>query len=422
MRYTGRSGRRRLPASALAGTCAAALLAGAVTVGVASRPPGAAAAAEAVTRPADGTWLIDGRGYGHGRGMAQWGARAAAARGLSAEGILAFYYPGTVRTRVGNPALRVRVGADPELVVAPAPGLQVRWRGGLVRVPAAPGADQWKVGAYGSRLRLAARGRSGWAWWGPVLPAQVEVASSAPTLRAHWRDRTATDLRGVLTVTRSAGGTVVVVDRLPMESYLAGVVPRESPASWPLQALRAQAVAARTYAYASLKRPRSSLYDLCDSTACQVYGGARRLRPDGSRLSGEERSTTAAVAGTSGVVLLSAGRPATTEYSASNGGFSVSGGVPYLVARADPHVAGDPYATWQVTVTVADVGRKFSFSRLDRLRVVARSGGGSWGGRVLDVELVGLDGVGKPRAVRISGGTLRSALGLRSTYFRIGPG
>ena len=422
MRYTGGFRRGRLLASAAGGTCAAALLAGAVTAGVAGGPPAASAAAEAVTRPASGVWVVEGRGFGHGRGMSQWGARAAAAGGRSAGQILGFYYPGTVRARIGNPTLRVRVGTDPELVVTPAPGLRVSWAGGRVALPARPtaaGADRWKVGAYARTLRLAYRTRAGWTWWGPVLPRRVSMASSRPVLRVQWRDRTATEFRGVLAVTRAAGGSVVAVDRLPMESYLAGVVPRESPASWPAPALRAQAVAARTYAYAAVKRPRSSLYDLCDSTACQVYGGARQLWPDGSRLSGEERSTTAAVAGTRGVVLLSRGRPATTEYSASNGGWSAAGGVPYLVARSDPYTAGDPYRSWAVRVKVADVGRKFGFSRLDRLRVVARTGRGHWGGRVLDVELVGLDGVGKPRAVRVSGGAVRSALGLRSTYFRV---
>ncbi|HYT11097.1 MAG TPA: SpoIID/LytB domain-containing protein [Mycobacteriales bacterium] len=421
MRYTGEFRRRRLPAPVLAGTCAVALLAGAVATGIAGRPPAAAAGAEVVTRPASGVWVAEGGGFGHGRGMSQWGARAAALRGRTAEQIVAFYYPRTVRKAVGNPTVRVRVGTDPELVVSPSPGLRVSWRGGRLVLPARAQVRRWKVGAYAAGLRLAYHAGHGWRWWGPRLPAAVTVVSSRPVRRVHWRDRTATDYRGTLAVSRS-GRRVLVVDRLPMESYLAGVVPRESPASWPMQALRAQAIAARTYAYAAVRSPRSARYDLCDSTACQVYGGAARLRPDGTRLFGERRRTTAAVASTAGVVLLSGRRPATTEYSASNGGWSAPGGRPYLVGRRDPYRAGDPYLSWRVRVSVADLGRKFGFSRLDRLRVLRRDGHGAWGGRLLEVELTGLDGAGKPRAVTVGGGRLRRALGLRSTYFRLRAG
>lgn len=383
--------------------------------------PRAAAAAEVVVRPASNTWIVDGHGYGHGRGMSQWGARAAAAAGLSAERILAFYYPGTVRTGVGNPMIRVRVGTEPSLVLRPMAGLRVSWTGRSLVLPVVRGGLKWQVAASGSTLRLRYQTAKAWVWWGPVLPRQVTVTASNGVLRAYRSDRTSTDYRQSLIATRS-GSAVVTVNRLRLDTYLRGVVPRESPSYWPQQALRAQAVAARTYAYASVRSPRSVLWDICDTTACQVYGGAARYSAGGSRLYGEQATTTTAVAGTAGVVLTKAGRVIATEYSASNGGWIASGGTSYTPPRRDPYRAGDPYANWTFTVDVVALGKKFGLARLDRLQVTGRDGQGEWGGRVTQARLTGIDGVGKPRAVDITGSQLRSALGARDRYLRLRAG
>jgi SpoIID/LytB domain protein len=381
---------------------------------------GAAAAGETYVRPASGAWVIEGRGYGHGRGMAQWGARAAAVAGRDAQQILAFYYPGTTRAAIGNPLIRVRVGPDPNLVVGPAAGLRVAWRGGSIALPSSPGVDRWRILGRGAGLGLLYHDARGWRSWGPALPAVVEVTSSRPALRVHRRDSTSVDYRGSLAAARSGAGTVVV-NRLPMQAYLRGVVPRESPASWPVESLRAQAVAARTYAAAAMRAPRSSLYDLCDTTACQVYGGATRYAASGTRLSGEEPRTSAAIESTAGVVLTSGGRPAVTEFSASNGGFTVGGSLPYQVSKADPFTAGDPYRVWSQRVRVSDLAARFGLSRLDYVRVTGRDGRGAYGGRLTSVLLAG-SRAGKPYSTTVGGGTFRSALGLRSTYltFRTG--
>lgn len=420
MRYTGVFRRRRLLTSVVGGIGAVALLAGAGVAVVVGRPP-PASAAESVIRPPSGVWVVDGHGFGHGRGMSQWGARAAAAGGLSAERILGFYYPRSSGRRIGNPVLRVKVGTDPSLVVLPAPGLRVSWRGRVVSVPAVRGALRWQVAARGAGLQLRYRAATAWVWWGPALPARVDVTSSPSTLRRLLQDGTYTEYREVLTVLRS-GAAATVVNQVHLDTYLRGVVPRESPASWPAQALRAQAVAARTYAYGRLRSPLSGSYHICDTTSCQVYGGAARYRADGRRLSGEDASTNAAVASTAGLVLMVGSRLATTEYSASHGGWIAPGGTAALPGRRDPYRAGDPYLYWSVRVRVADVGRRFGFSRLDRLQVLRRDGQGEWGGRVLQARLSGLDGAGKPRAVTVGGAALRSALGVRSTYLRLRAG
>ncbi|HST64666.1 MAG TPA: SpoIID/LytB domain-containing protein [Mycobacteriales bacterium] len=403
------------------GIVAITLVAGAGAIMVGGHPPKAAAAAEVVARPASNTWIVDGHGYGHGRGMSQWGARAAAAGGRSAEQILAFYYPGTTRTRVGNPVIRVRVGTEPTVVLRPVGGMRVSWAGHSVLLPVVRGGLKWQIAPNGSTMRMRYRTAKAWVWWGPALPRQVAVTASRNVLRIIWPNGTSTDYREGLLATRS-GSSVVAVNRLRLDTYLRGVVPRESPSSWPQQALRAQAVAARTYAYASIRSPRSALWNICDTTACQVYGGATRYSAGGHRLYGEQATTTRAVTSTAGIVLTRAGRVATTEYSASNGGWIAAGGTSYLPARRDPYRAGDPYARWSFTVNVVALGKKFGLARLDKLQVTGRDGQGEWGGRVTQVRLTGIDGAGKPRAVVATGSQLRSALGAKDRYLRLRAG
>lgn len=413
--YTGVHRRRRLLTSSVAVMGAIALAAGAGAVMVAGNPPRAGAAPEVVTRPASGTWIIDGHGYGHGRGMSQWGARAAAAAGRSGEQILAFYYPGTTRRGIGNPVLRVKVGTDPFPQLRPVGGLRVYWGTRNAGLPVVRGAIRWQAAPWGTGLRMRYKTAAAWKWWGPALPGQVSFAAANGVLRAYRNDGRGTDYRETLQVFR-AGPTSSTVNKVHLEAYLRGVVPRESPASWPAQALRAQAVAARTYAYARIRNPLSSRYDICDTTACQVYGGAANYRSNGSRLSGEAASTNRAIAGTGGVILTRGGRPASTEYSASHGGWVA------VPAKKDPWTAGDPYATWSVRVPVSAVARYVGLRRLDQVQITGRDGAGQWSGRVLSATLTGIDGAGKPRAVRVSGSTLRAALGVKSTYLRIRKG
>jgi stage II sporulation protein D len=412
--------RRRLLTSTAAVIGAITVAAGASVVMVAGDPPRAAAAPEIVTRPASGTWIVDGHGYGHGRGMSQWGTRAAAAAGRSGEQILAFYYPGTTRTGVGDPMIRVRVGADAFPQLRPVGGLRVYWGTRNAGLPAIRGAIRWQAAPWGDGLRMRYKTARAWKWWGPALPGDLSFAAGGGVLRVYRNDGRGTDYRGTLRVYRS-GSTTVAVNRLRLDSYLRGVVPRESPASWPVQALRAQAVAARTYAYARLRSPLSSRYDICDTTSCQVYGGMTNYRADGSRISGEQASTDKAIAGTGGMILTRDGRPAATEYSASHGGW-IARGAPYLPPKKDPYTAGDPYATWSVRVSVAAVGRYAGLKRLDKVQITARDGAGQWGGRVLGATLTGIDGSGKPRAVQVSGSALRAALNVRSNYLRIRTG
>ena len=151
-----------------------------------------------------------------------------------------------------------------------------------------------------------------------------------------------------------SGASVSPVVALPMDTYLRGVVPNESPASWPAAALGAQAVAARSYTAYALDHPRTSTYDICDTTSCQVFRG-----------SGEQASTDAAITATAGVVMMYAGKAAFTEFSSSNGGWAADGGKPYLTAKQDPYEAasGNPYANWTTSLPVSAFESKWPAHR-----------------------------------------------------------
>ncbi len=386
-----------------------------------------AAAEEAYVRPADGVFQLRGHGFGHGRGMSQWGAQGAALSGLGAAQILGFYYPGTQLATIVDEPIRVRLSADPsQLRVSMAVGLTVvETSGAVTTLPA--GYGQWRFWPTATGLQL--QGNSGTAW--VVFPVSGATTVAAPLrfvapggIVRVWRaDGTSTDYRGTVTAI-PVGSTVDTVDTVSLEAYLRGVVPRESPASWLTAALSAQAVAARTYAARTLHAPGN--YDICDTTACQVYGGVTAYAVNGTATALEAASTDAAVAATAGqVVRTAAGALALTEYSASSGGWTAPGGQSYLVAQADPYdgiPAGNSSATWTAALPAAALEARYpGRGALNRLVVLARNGYGEWGGRVTSVRLEFANG-----SVDVTGDDIRFARpypsfadGLRSTWFTI---
>jgi len=149
-------------------------------------------------------------------------------------------------------------------------------------------------------------------------------------------------------------GKLLVVNRVDIEDYLLSVVPSESIPSWSLETLKAQAVAARTYAYYQLLHRQNKPYDLVDNEGDQVYGGVDREYP----------KTTKAVKLTQGEVLVYKGRPILAMYMANSGGhtadpravFNLS--KPYLVARPDPASLKGKMARWKRVFTVEEVEKR----------------------------------------------------------------
>jgi stage II sporulation protein D len=365
-------------------------------------PPAQAADRWAVS--AGSTVTISGHGYGHGHGMSQYGAQGAARQGLSHDQILAFYYAGTTPGKIAG-RVSVQISADTT------DDLLVRARSGLTLTDRKTGR-RWTLPRNGARLWRVATNRKGvtrvtyrtdrWHRW-RVLRGDGEIAAGGRpvTLVTPSGDR---PYRGRLRHASVAGGGHDTVNVLSLEAYLRGVVPLEMPATWSPAAVRAQAVAARTYAAYERAHPRSRHAQLCDTTSCQVYGGYAAEHP----------ASNAAIAATRGSVLLDGGRPAFTQFSSSSGGWTSAGSVPYLRAFEDVYDgwSGNPVHAWTVRLAPARLERAWPrIGTLRDIRVAARDGNGKWGGRVRSVTLTGSGG-----SVTVSGDTLRSVLGLRSTY------
>ena len=390
---------------------------------------GAGAATEPDILPVNGIFQLEGHGYGHGRGMSQWGAQGAATLGIRHAEILAFYYPGTTLSP-GNDARSLKVHItgdnDGDLEVRPATGLRVaaggdwsvlpkRLKGGHVSL--------WRVvPASGGRLRL--QGYSGGAWHNRkvhrkgAVPGPIALRGTKPssTVRVVISGSEERDYRGQAMAYRN-GSSLRVVNRVKMRDYLRSVVPSESFPSWAPAALESQSVAARTYALWRARYVPLGYADICDTTACQVYHGARRTNGRGvvNRV-WETPSTTAAIRATEGKYLTYGGAPALTEFSASNGGFSTNGNKPYLIAKADPWdgVVANNAHRWKFNLKASTVNRGYpEIGKIQALRVTKRDGNGDWGGRVLQVRLIG-----STRTITVVGTSFASRMGLRHSWWR----
>jgi stage II sporulation protein D len=350
-------------------------------------------------------WItIKGHGYGHGHGMSQYGAQGAAQQGRTFRQIANFYYPGTTWGNVRG-SVRVEISADTtdDLVVVARPGLRLRdgGNGPVTRLPA-NGASRWRISVNtAGEDRVAFLRNNRWRTWRGLEGKGSFSAGGAPvTLVTPSGQRR---YRGRLTAEAPSSGSRArdTINTLSLEDYLKGVVPLEMPALWKPAAVQAQAVAARTYA-AYEREHRTS--PLCDTTSCQVYGG----------YSAEHPASNQAVERTAHQALMYKGAPAFTQFSSSSGGWTSAGSVPYLPAKADPYDgwAGNPNHSWSTRISDTVIESHWpSIGNLTRITVIRRDGNGQWGGRVGSVRLVG----GRGRVV-VTGDTLRSVLGLRSTW------
>lgn len=359
--------------------------------------------------PPSATVTIAGRGYGHGHGMSQHGAEGAARQGLTHRQIVEFYYPGTSwGTSKGRVTVQISADTTDDVVVRARPRLSVKDLGTGVRTRLPDnGATSWRIKRVANGdLRVSYR-TTKWRRWRNLAGQGEFYAGGAPvTLVTPTGER---PYRGRLRAAVVPSGIDTVND-LTLESYLKGVVPLEIPAGWSPEAVRAQAVAARTYASYERAHPRSRAYQLCDTTSCQVYGGVAAEHP----------AASAAVVATKRQVLTAGGQPAFTQFSSSSGGWTSAGSVPYLTAQEDPYDGwtGNPVHTWTLKVDDARLERAWPrVGDLRKIEVLSRDGNGQWGGRVRSLRLTGSSG-----SVTTSGDTFRSVLGLRSTYltFQVG--
>jgi SpoIID/LytB domain protein len=372
------------------------------------------AVASTIRIPAHATLTIRGHGWGHGHGMSQYGALGAARKGLSAKQILRFYYP---HTRTGSVAGSVKVlitaDTDNNTTVVNRSGLQVHdlGRAGAKALPskgAAGRASKWRLSPAGHGRTDVSYRNHGWHVWRSLRgdaeflaagPITLVLRSGHVTYRGRLQSRTPVGAKP---------GRRVTVNKVSLEAYVKGVVPREMPASWKPAALRAQAVAARTYAAFEARSSTNPRWNLCDTSSCQVYGG----------VSAEVSTSNAAVVKTRHQVRMFHGAPAFTQFGSSDGGWTASGGEPYLTARKDPYekLSGNPYHSWTVKVPARRIAKAWpGLGNLRSITIDKRDGNGQWNGRVLTMSLHGSKG----DVPDITGDTFRSVLGLRSTWFTI---
>lgn len=209
----------------------------------------------------------------------------------------------------------------------------------------------------------------------------------------------------------SKGEQITLINHIEIEDYLYGVVPKEMGYSFHMESLKAQAVAARTFAMASKNKHKSEGFNLCDTTHCQVYGG----------MSVEHPNTNMAVDETKGLYVFYNGNIAETVYHSNNGGYIESskevwgGHFDYLVAKEDPFSKNTNASTWEMKLTNKELSGKIRAAGInigDILDVEILETTSA--NRVVNVKLIGTLG-----EETITGAKLRTILGMRSTWFDI---
>jgi SpoIID/LytB domain protein len=440
-RAAGRPATRRAIAVALAtllacGLALAALSPAAAAVPVTAERSSSPALPQVFDVSASSRLTIQGHGFGNGIGLSQWGAQGAASEHRTGSAILRFYYPHTVTTHVGDPTIRVLVSgtSGSGLDVAPAAGLVATdaATGDSVALPVA-GASRYRVvsRALGLLVQVLRTGHTGWTTLALTgrhgkrdhVGGPVTFSSTAPSLELLYSGGGGEAYQGRLVAARTGPGSLDAIDALPLQEYVAGVVPHESDPSWLPAALQAQAVAARTYAlYEADSTPAGQPYQICSTTYCQVYMGVALVSPSGARTPLQYASTTAATRATAGQVRTYAGAPIYAGYGASDGGWTVGDGTPYLVAKADPYdgIEAGSENTWSLPIAATSFAADFGLGSLSEIRVLSRDGHGDWGGRVGSVDIEGATSSGARRTVATTGAGVAGALGLMSTWWNVG--
>src|SRR3954451_10304324 len=359
----------------------------------------AAGAALFAAAPAHGAsnFTTRGAGYGHGVGMSQFGALGYAQHGASYRDILGHYYAGTTLGQAPDSIVRVllRTARSVSFTGATKAGNRPLQPDKVYRVTAELDGTMDLRSAKNHKLAK--------------YPAPLQVTGGQPlTLRGKATNgRTAGQYRGWLEFRPNPVGSVLAINAIGLEQYVAGVVAAESPSSWPAAALQAQAVAARTYAITTDAGGELGYTQYAD-TRSQMYRG----------VAAEAASTNAAVNATRGQVVTYGGRPVVTYFFSTSGGRtenveeSVLGTTPrpWLRSVNDPYDDVSPWHRWTVRMTMGQASKKLRGLVKGKFRgvVVVERGASP---RIRSADVVGSKG-----RTRVTGATLRRKLELRDTW------
>lgn len=300
-----------------------------------------------------------------------------------------------------------------------APDLRVGLASGRASVTIMPAEGKATAQTESSKtIALAANTAAAIRWQaGAFLVGREKLRGDVLTIRPSGAGELALDgrrYRGALEL-RHKGGGLTAVNIVPVDDYLRSVVPEEMPVDWPAEAIKAQSVAARSFALASRGRHASEGYDLCTTTHCQLYTGT----------AAEKSASNAAIKATRGEVLTYGGKPIEALFHTDSGGMTENSEdvwgshVPYLRAAKDTPTKTMP---WTKTISRADLERKLAAKGHDigKIRSIALSPlaigraakDRTASGRVKTMTVKGTKGT-----ATLSGTTWRSLLGLKSTLF-----
>jgi stage II sporulation protein D len=342
------------------------------------------------------TVVVRGAGFGHGIGMSQYGAYGFAQHGWGYRQILGHYY---VNTSIGTaPSRPVRVLLQPG-------DPYIRFRGASV----ASGGERlnptvlYKVTPAGGGLVTLTGGGKKVGTFKPPL----RVSRTGHTVRLMGRALNGVNgglYRGALEIRSASSRSVMAVNSLAIDDYVKGVVPGEMPASWAPDALRAQAVAARTYALATAKTGGS--FDQYPDTRSQVYRGK----------SAEMPTSNQAVADTARQIVTYDGAPAVTYFFSTSGGktedvensFVGSAPKPWLKSVDDPYDTISPKHRWTARFSAKSLGSRLGVpGSYQKIRVIQRGESP----RIVRARVYGSKGT-----KLLTGPQIRSRLGLNDTW------
>jgi stage II sporulation protein D len=343
---------------------------------------------------------ITGAGYGHGIGMSQYGTYGFALHLKTYPEILGHYYTGTTLGQLSaNPEVKVLLQGSKR---------SIAFTGALSAGDQSLDPAQTYTVRRSADGGLVIRDGSGQGIGTTPGPLRVDPAVGQPLKLMGVSVPGVRDglYRGSLLISAS-GSKLMAVNALDLEDYVRGVVSAESPSGWPAEALKSQAVAARTYALTT--HAGGALFDQFADTRSQVYRGVAAETP----------TTDAAVAATAGQVVTFNGQPVTTYFFSTSGGetedvensFVGSSPQPWLKAVDDPFDDVSPKHRWgPFRFTQSQVQAKLRGllrGRFKRIKVLQRG----VSPRVVRAQIVGTRGV-----TDVTGPQLRKAFGLFDTW------
>ncbi len=363
---------------------------------------------------------IVGHGYGHGHGMGQWGALGYALAQTGYPSILGTYYGGTSLAGLSGPQDAYPVKVD----MTENDGNNIIVTSGSAFTVAGMGFQAGQSAELtqepGSTWQVSLGPSCAGPWNQVVIPsvANPAVATDPNSTLILCLGPTSVTVHGTITAEYNSNGAARTVNTVPLEQYVADVVPSESSAGWGtlggagpqgqpwgFQELEAQAVAVRSYVMAS---PDSygGYADTCD-LACQTYRGTLN----------ENAITNLAAADTVGQVMeFPGGAIAATQYSASTGGYTNPGAFPGVPDAGDSvcvQGACNPNHNWTATVPVSTIDATWpQLGVLQSISISGRNGDGDFGGRVTSMTLIGSN-----QNVSLTGDAFAGALGLKSDWF-----